>query len=136
MSPTAPRRPCAGSPTCPNTVTGKHSRCPAHRRQAEQARGTPTERGYDSRWARYSKAWLARHPLCGQLADGTLDLEWSVCAREGRTTAARCTDHRRSLKQGGSQYDPANSLSLCRSCNARKSNKLEHAGWRRRDEQV
>ena len=33
-------------------------------REVEQARGTSTQRGYDSHWARISRMYRAEHPVC------------------------------------------------------------------------
>ena len=44
-------------------------------------RGTPAERGYDSKWRRSRTYFLAAHPLC------------VMCEREGFITAASVVDH-------------------------------------------
>jgi hypothetical protein len=43
--PARPRQPCT-QPGCPKLTTG--GRCPDHKRQADKARGTRQERGYDA----------------------------------------------------------------------------------------
>lgn len=50
-------------------------------RRYDKQRGTRSERGYDNRWIRARKAYLAKHPLC------------AYCLRMGRTTAALIVDH-------------------------------------------
>ena len=75
MSPMAPRRPCPGrglrAGRCPNLIPRGVRSCPecepfekAAARLNDQRRGTATERGYDSRWARFRRMFLAEHPLC------------------------------------------------------------------------
>lgn len=76
--PQRPRRPCT-TPGCPELTDG--GPCEKHKRQREQQRGSSTERGYDGRWERARKAWLAEHPLCAE------------CERNGRVTAATVVDH-------------------------------------------
>jgi 5-methylcytosine-specific restriction enzyme A len=101
--PMTPRRPCATS-GCPNLVTrGQH--CPIHQAAYERARGTRTQRGYDNRWGRYSRARLARFPFCawcGRLAD--------------------VTDHIRSARAAPELFwNKSNHQSLCAECHARKT---------------
>lgn len=64
-------RVCA-EPGCPEL--SDKPRCPAHRRQAEQARGTRQQRGYDRRHERHRAAWAPK------VATGTVQ-----CARCGKT---------------------------------------------------
>lgn len=45
-------------PGCP--VISDKPRCPAHRRAAEQARGTRKDRGYDAAHIREGNAWRAK----------------------------------------------------------------------------
>jgi len=65
--PYKPARPCAHS-GCPLLTTNKERLCDAHLKQRNQQiderRGTSTERGYDWRWHKASKAYLITHPLC------------------------------------------------------------------------
>lgn len=52
----------------PRAAPTHRPRAPSHQTQIERAadrkRGSPRERGYDSRWDRARKAFLAAHPLC------------------------------------------------------------------------
>ncbi|MFH0900314.1 MAG: HNH endonuclease [Pseudomonadota bacterium] len=79
--PTKPPSPCS-VPSCPaRAVSG--GRCAAHQRQREQVyerqRGTATQRGYDARWERESKAFLEEHPYCVDcLAEGRYVLATEV----------------------------------------------------------
>jgi 5-methylcytosine-specific restriction endonuclease McrA len=92
----------------------------------EQARGTAHERGYTSKWAAYSRGWLARFPWCGMRVDGQLHAAHSRCVQQGQQVRATVTDHIRSMSLGGEQLDPLNSQSLCGDCNRRKAIALEH----------
>jgi 5-methylcytosine-specific restriction protein A len=57
--PSRSKRPCA-SPGCPNLVTSGY--CEKHKRNDyEYRRGSASQRGYNSRWAKYSK-WFLKQP--------------------------------------------------------------------------
>ena len=67
--PRRPGTPCL-HPGCPAIVPpGQKGRCEAHRksyaRGIDRDRGTATDRGYDTRWARFRRTYLNEHPLCG-----------------------------------------------------------------------
>lgn len=113
-------RHCA-APGCAAIVA--RGRCPAHAQEQDVARGTAQARGYDSRWAAYSKAFRRAHPLCGQRHDGTLDPTHSRCLQHGQLTPAECVDHIVPLSRGGARYDPSNHQSLCLACNTAKGNR-------------
>jgi 5-methylcytosine-specific restriction protein A len=108
----APPRPCS-KPKCRAKATYK-GRCADHQRPSS------FDRGYTKAWAEYSKAWLARFPLCGMRGDGQRHAEHSRCARRGLQTRATVVDHIRSLAFGGSLMDPSNHESLCTACNTAK----------------
>jgi len=65
--PQKPMRPCR-FPGCPHLTDDKSGYCPEHlkqtRRRQDKERGTSTQRGYNYRWQRYRRAYLAAHPLC------------------------------------------------------------------------
>ena len=88
--PLAPLRPCPQA-GCSALVRGR-GRCEAHKhveveaqvqrwREADAARPSSHARGYDTRWVRASKGFLAKHPLCVE------------CTRLGRVGAATLVDH-------------------------------------------
>lgn len=51
-------------PGCPTLTPG--GRCTPHQREADRARGTSSQRGYDAAWERNRAAYLAdpQHRLC------------------------------------------------------------------------
>ncbi|NUR54134.1 MAG: HNH endonuclease [Acidobacteria bacterium] len=109
--PTAPLRPCGGSPSCRALVA--NGRCPACARKREQLRGSRHARGYDAAWVRLRAAFLAnpdnRHCV------------W--CAAEGRTTPTTEVDH---VDPFTSYDDPRrldrnNLQALCGLCHRRKT---------------
>ena len=94
--------------------------CAEHQRQrrrdAEARRGSVRERGYNTAWERYSKAFLAQHPVC--IDPFRLHSPASV--------AAECTDH--IIPHKGDMalfWDAANHQALCLSCNAVKAARYE-----------
>ena len=76
--PRAAQRPCT-YPGC--GVLTDDGRCDKHRHQQYQPRGSSAKRGYNYRWQKASKAYLALHPLC------------VMCQRASRVTAATTVDH-------------------------------------------
>jgi 5-methylcytosine-specific restriction protein A len=59
--PEPPRRPCAGG--CGTLV--ERGRCAACApKSGEHLRLSSTERGYGTKWQKFSKSYLAAHPLC------------------------------------------------------------------------
>lgn len=50
-------------------------------REYDQHRGSARERGYNTRWEKARKTYLASHPLC------------VMCKREGRIAPATVVDH-------------------------------------------
>jgi 5-methylcytosine-specific restriction endonuclease McrA len=70
---------------------------------------------------------LLLHRWCGERADFRLHPEHSRCAQLGLRTRATATDHIRSMRAGGAKLDPANSQSLCASCNSAKAVAVEGA---------
>ncbi len=80
-----------------------------HRRGAPEDRPPPSKRGYDRRWTRLRRWFLARHPLCAH------------CLADGRTTTATEVDHVQPLRDGGARLDQTNLQALCKSCHSRKT---------------
>jgi 5-methylcytosine-specific restriction protein A len=121
MSPWAPLHPCA-EPRCPALLPRGTTRCPAHAKQYDLRRGSSRDRGYTSKWAKTSRQFRARWPLCGMLDGGALDTETSWCAAEGRPTLAQCVQHR--IPHHGPDdpnfYRTSNLMSSCFRCNNRR----------------
>ncbi len=90
-----------------------HAREQAARRQAyEQRRGTPTQRGYTSRWVRQSEAFRREHPIC----------ECPECTASGIITPSEVVDH--IIPHKGDQrlfWDRDNWQALAKSCHDRKT---------------
>lgn len=63
--------------------------CQAHTRARDRRRGTAAERGYDARWSRHVKAFIAAlvdagiPPVCGARLPGAPVTDDSLCAAEG-----------------------------------------------------
>lgn len=120
-------RPCSADPRCSTLTEG--GACPTHRAAREARRGSAVARGYDRRWADYSRRWLALHRWCGERADFRQHADDSRCTREGQQTRADVTDHIRALRAGGDKYDPANHQSLCTACHNRKIHTHDGGGF-------
>ncbi|MFD5081872.1 holin [Kitasatospora sp. NPDC058406] len=113
-------------PGCP-TITDS-GRCPAHRAEADRARGTTTQRGYGQQHrTRFRPGVLARDPLC-------------VCTAQDHGHGAPCgqpsrhADHhplsRRDLVDAGHDPDdPAHGRGLCHSCHSRETAAHQPGGW-------
>ena len=97
-------------PGC-SKVVSTGSRCPVHQHVVDVARdrrrGTRSERGYDSRWARLATEAIAEHPWCVR------------CGTQGSTANPLTADHDVPLARGGVS-ERANVVVLCRRCNSRK----------------
>jgi 5-methylcytosine-specific restriction protein A len=90
---------------------------PTSVRTYDNRRGTRTERGYDNRWLRASKLFLAEHPLCVQ------------CEREGKSEGAYCVDHIIPHRGDvGLFWDSDNWQPLCRRHHNQKSRKEMNRG--------
>lgn len=114
--PSRPGRPCA-HPGCGRLVRGKASRCTLHKKARararwmdDQARRPPAHRrGYDSTWRRVRATQLKRQPLCED------------CLAAGRTTAAQMVHHHERVDAAPHlRLAPANLVSLCNRCHARR----------------
>ena len=100
----------------PSGYCGQHREMyDAQVRQRDARRGSAKERGYDARWARYSKAFLAQpgHQLCALQLDG------------GCAIVAQCVDHIDPPEGPGDPkfWDPANHQPACIHCNSVKGHR-------------
>lgn len=75
------------------------------------ARGTPTQRGYDSRWDALRNRYRAAHPLC------------EACWRRGVVRPMEDVDHVVPFTglSDPRRLDPANLAALCRPCHHAKT---------------
>lgn len=105
--PLAPYRQCT-HPGC-REVHRAGGPCPKHKGAYDRQRGTATERGYDARWRKLRKAFLANNPLC------------VYCLKEDRTEPATQVDHKVAVRIGGAMYDWNNLQALCDTHHSRKT---------------
>lgn len=103
-------------------------RCPEHRREAEQRRGTARQRGYGHRHeTRFRPGVLAKDPTC-------------VCTEEAHGHGTPCgqrsvhADHwplsRRELaEQGADPDDPRHGRGLCGPCHSSETAREQPGGW-------
>lgn len=91
-----------GTLTAPDARPSRHERDRERKRFFDQGRGTAAQRGYDSRWQKARRGYLAKHPLCVH------------CAAEGVTSAATVVDHK--VPHRGDRkafWDSSNWQALC-----------------------
>lgn len=103
------RRPCR-HPGCPNLCEPGRQYCEEHMKMHPEAMRSAAGRGYDRRWQKASKAFLASHPLCEE------------CLAQGRYTKATVVDHR--IPHRGDPelfWDRSNWRALCKRCHDRKT---------------
>ena len=99
--PTKPKTPCK-HPDCPELVEAGRKYCDKHKPLHPEEIRSPSERGYDSRWRKARKRFLAAHPLCVE------------CMKEGRYVKATDVDH--IVPHRGNQqifWDESNWQALC-----------------------
>lgn len=102
---------------CPVLVP--RGRCDEHRRQADTARGTASQRGYSStEHVRFRAAVLRRDPMC-------------VLCKTARATVADHypTSRRDLLEQRLDPNDPDRGRGLCASCHSKETATHQPGGW-------
>jgi 5-methylcytosine-specific restriction enzyme A len=113
--PMRPARPCSKH-GCPNLVRGKDSYCTTHKRESQRRydkdRESAAARGYDNRWRRWRKMFLARNPLCVDPYN----------RHPGQIVAASEVDHIIPKRDGGTDHEE-NLQALCKSCHSYKTAK-------------
>ena len=106
--PYKPLKPCR-YPGCGALTAERY--CDKHKpERAPDNRATANSRGYNARWRRARKMFLAEHPLCAE------------CEKNGRLTAATVVDH--IIPHKGDQalfWDESNWQPLCKRCHDRKT---------------
>lgn len=110
-------------PGCPNlTASG---RCEDHKKAADKARGTSTERGYKTRGhlRRFRPGVLERDPLC------------VLCLEEGKPPRlSTVADHfplsrRELIELGLDPDDPQHGRGLCKRHHDRETARHQPGGW-------
>jgi len=125
--PRRPRVPC-NYPGCPELVEAGQRYCTRHKRQEQKRyddeRGTAAQRGYGSRWRRYTLLFKKQHPLCAE------------CERQGRVTPVYLVDHIIPVTGPDDPlfWDPENHQGLCEQCHNIKRATEDKETWRRRRE--
>ena len=94
---------------CNNLTNSASGYCPEHEKEVhlkyDRERGSSAARGYDARWRRYRKYFLAQHPLCARCGG-----------------LAEVVDHIRPHKGDKVLFwDPNNHQALCKRCHDRKT---------------
>lgn len=105
---------------CPELC--ESGRCDVHRRAADQARGTATERGYGVAHRAFRRAVLRRDPICvilGCFQFATVADHYPLSLRELR-------------ERGLNPYEPSRGRSLCAECHGRETAKHQPGGWNAR----
>ena len=104
---------------CPTLYDTPHSRCPQHRKQADKARGTSRDRGYNTPGHRtFRAAVLARDPIC------------VLCRRALATVADHYPISRRDLIElGRNPNHPDAGRGLCKPCHDTETAQHQPGGW-------
>lgn len=108
------------TPGCPELTKG--GRCATHRTEADRARGTAAQRGYNSGGhRRFRAAILKRDPVC------------VACEHQPATVADHHPISRRDLLTAGlDPDDPARGRGLCKPCHDRETAQHQPGGWNTR----
>jgi 5-methylcytosine-specific restriction protein A len=108
------------TPSCPTIYDGRESKCPTHRKQADTARGTASERGYNTRGHRaFRVAVLTRDYICvmpGCLAFATVADHYPRSKRE-------------LIDAGLNSNDPQYGRGLCHRCHSIETAQHQPGGW-------
>lgn len=99
--------------------TSEGSRCKAHRREADQTRGTPAQRGYGGKGhAAFRRAVIGRDPIC------------VMCRVRPSTVADHFPLSRRELIDAGlNPNDPQHGRGLCKTDHDRETARNQPGGW-------
>lgn len=125
MMPRRPKQPCA-IPGCPEIVNAGERYCKKHKcqeqRRYDNERGTAAQRGYGSRWRRYTLWFKKRYPLCAE------------CERQGGVTPTYVVDHIEPVTGPDDPlfWDLKNHQPLCERCHNVKRATEDKKTWRRR----
>jgi 5-methylcytosine-specific restriction protein A len=113
---------------CPDLAEQGKSRCDDHIRQADERRGTATERGYTGRPHRiFRRAVLRKHPAC---VCPDPDHGHDVPCAEPSTAADHHPLSRRQLEDLGlNPNDPNRGRGLCKPCHDKHTASAQPGGW-------
>ena len=102
---------------CPELV--KAGRCDTHAKQADQRRGTASERGYTGKGHEsFRYQVLAKDPIC------------VVCRKAKATVADHYPHSRRDLvSMGANPNDPKHGRGLCHTCHSIETAANQPGGW-------
>lgn len=110
------------TPGCPNLTSYGSNRCTQCQRQADTARGTATQRGYDKQHRRFRRHVLERDALC------------VLCGTGVATVADHYPKSRRQLvAEGLNPNDPRHGRGLCKRCHDQQTAIHQPGGWNQRD---
>ncbi len=116
-------------PACPE-LTAK-GRCVEHDREAEQRRGSSSERGYgQAHRAAFRKAVLTKHPICR--CTGPCENHGAECWQPSKHADHYPRDKRELRRLGLNEHDPAYGRGLCASCHSVHTARTQPGGWNAR----
>jgi 5-methylcytosine-specific restriction protein A len=116
-------------PGCPD-FTDRGGKCPDHRVEAEQARGTARQRGYGREHeTRFRPAVLARDPVCVCPGCPKCTEAGDHCTRPSIHADHWPIDRRQLVQQGLDPNDPRHGRGLCGPCHASSTAQLQPGGF-------
>lgn len=108
------------TPGCPTIYpTSEGSRCERHRKEADKARGTATERGYNTPGHQaFRRAVITRDPICVlcNVRPSTVADHWPISKRD-------------LIAAGLNSNDPTRGRGLCTTCHDTETAKNQPGGW-------
>lgn len=111
-----PKPRVCNQPGCPEI--GPNPRCPKHTSEADLARGTPAQRGYDTPGhRRFRRIVLTRDPLC------------VLCGTPSKVADHYPLSRRDLVAQGLNPNDPDRGRGLCATCHNRETAQHQPGGW-------
>lgn len=121
------RAPCS-TPGCPGITTG--SRCPDCTGQAEQRRGSSTDRGYDARHRhRFRQLVLDRDPTCTCRDKRHRHHAGRLCFAVATVADHHPLSRRQLLARGLDPNDPDRGRGLCEPCHNAETAQHQPGGW-------
>jgi 5-methylcytosine-specific restriction protein A len=113
-------------PGCPEYT--ERGRCPTHRREAEQRRGTARQRGYGGQHeTRFRPAVLARNPAC--VCTDTSHGHPDPCGRPSAHADHWPLSRRELTQQELDPNDPKHGRGLCQPCHSSETAQHQPGGF-------